>query len=48
MKQSSRTVRFGFSLIAMLMVVGLIYAGVDTPESELAAILTQLVPAPNG
>ncbi len=48
MKQSSRIVRFGFSFIAMLMMVGLVYAGTDTPESELAAIVAQLSVGPAG
>ncbi len=42
MQQSSRIVRFGFALLAMLLVTGLVYAGTDTPESELAAIVAQL------
>lgn len=42
MQQSSRLVRFGFSLLAMLIVVGLIYAGKATPETELAALISTL------
>lgn len=45
MEPSSRIVRFGFALIAMLLVTGLIYAGAETPESELAAIIARLAGA---
>ncbi|MFK8032242.1 MAG: hypothetical protein AB8G18_18590 [Gammaproteobacteria bacterium] len=48
MSQPSKIVRFGFSLIAVLMVVGLIYAGTETPESELAAIIARLGAKLNG
>ncbi len=48
MEQSSRIVRFGFALIAMLLVTGLVYAGNDTPESELSVIVAQLAKVSNG
>ncbi|MEM7084390.1 MAG: hypothetical protein AAF465_16815 [Pseudomonadota bacterium] len=45
MEKSSKTVKFGFALIALLLMTGLIYAGNDTPESELAALLATLTGA---
>ena len=42
MQSSSKIVRFGFALLAILLITGLIYAGAETPESELAAIVAHL------
>ena len=42
MEHPSKIVRFGFALIAMLLVTGLVYAGNETPESELSGIVAQL------
>ncbi len=48
MEQSSKIVRFGFALIAMLLVTGLVYAGNETPESELSSLVTQLTKIAQG
>ena len=48
MSGSSRVVRFGLALIVMLIFTGLIYAGTETPESELTVIVEQLTKVATG